>query len=335
MTLQTILVAIGGTVAMSVFGILAGLLSLGVDRKFAAKMQARVGPPLHQPFIDTMKLLRKENIVPENAIPWMFNMAPVIALASSITILLYLPIGSMMPLLGQYGDLVLIMYLLTIPALAMVVGGFASGSPYATVGAQREMVTMMAYELPLAIAIIAVAWRLAMAGAAFPFSLQTIATVPIWSVVGPLGLIGCIILLVMLTWVTPAELSRIPFDSQEAETELAGGLLVEYSGKNLGIFYLAQGVKTIVMAAIAVAIFLPWNISDFVAMAPALALVVDFVFFLVKVLAVVFFSVSLIRVSMARLRINQIVTVYWTWLGGLGVIALVLIVLDAMIGGMI
>jgi formate hydrogenlyase subunit 4 len=330
---STALVAVGGTVAMAVFGIVAGLFFLGIDRKLAAHMQARIGPPIRQPFIDVAKLLRKENIVPDNAIPWLFNAAPILALASSITILLYLPIGGFMPILGGYGDLVLVMYLLTMPALAMVAGGFASGSPYATVGAQREMVILMAYELPLAIAVIAIAWRYSMAGIADPFSLATIAATPVWSIVGPLGIIGFLMLLGILAWVTPAELSRIPFDAQEAETELAGGLLVEYSGKNFALFYLAQGVKTIVMAALAVAIFLPWNLSSFVAMSPAVAAVADFIFFLAKVLLVVFFSISLIRVSMARFRITQIVSIYWLWLGAIGFGALILIALDAFLAG--
>ncbi|RXE56225.1 NADH dehydrogenase [Methanoculleus taiwanensis] len=331
--LETGLTVIVGTVAMAIFGIVAGLFFLGVDRKFAALMQARIGPPLRQPFIDTAKLLRKENIIPENAIPWLFNGAPILALASAITILLYLPFGSIMPIFGNAGDVILVMYLLTVPALAMVVGGFASGSPYATVGAQREMVILMAYELPLAIAIVAIAWRLSMAGIADPFSLVTIAANPIWGVVGPLGILGCLILLGILAWVTPAELSRIPFDAQEAETELAGGLLVEYSGKNFGLFYIAQGVKTIVMAALAVALFLPWNLSSFIAMAPAVALVADFAFFLVKVLLVVFFSISLIRVSMARFRITQVVSIYWIWLGLVGFLGLGLIAIDALLAG--
>ncbi|MDN7025868.1 NADH-quinone oxidoreductase subunit H [Methanoculleus sp. FWC-SCC1] len=331
--IETILAAVGGTVAMAVFGIVAGLFFLGVDRKFAALMQARIGPPLRQPFIDAAKLMRKENIVPENAIPWIFNGAPILALASAITILLYLPVGSIMPVLGGAGDLILVMYLLTIPALAMVVGGFASGSPYATVGAQREMVILIAYELPLAIAIIAIAWRLSMAGIADPFSLTTIAANPVWGVVGPVGAVGLLILLGILAWVTPAELSRIPFDAQEAETELAGGLLVEYSGKNFALFYLAQAVKTIVMAALAVALFLPWNLSSFVAMAPAVAVAADFVFFLAKVLLVVFFSISLIRVSMARFRINQIVSIYWVWLGLAGFVGLALVMIDAILAG--
>jgi formate hydrogenlyase subunit 4 len=328
---------VGGTVVVALFGILAGLVFMGIERKFAAHMQARIGPPIRQPFRDVAKLLSKDSIVPENAIPFLFNMAPVLALASSIVILLYIPIGGFLPVLAGYGDLILVMYLLTVPALALVAGGFASGSPYATVGSQREMVTMMSYELPLAIAVIAIAWRLAAAGIADPFSLATIAGtssgVTIWSVVGPLGIIGCLLLLIVLAWVTPAELSRVPCDTPEAETELCGGLLVEYSGRNLALFYLAQGVKTVAMAALAVALFLPWNISWFVTLSPNAALAADFAFFLLKILAVIFFSVSMIRVGMARFRITHVVSIYWGYLGGLGLLGLILVVLDAYIGG--
>lgn len=321
-----------GTALISLFGIFVGLAVLGVDRKLTAHMQARIGPPLRQPFIDIRKLLLKENITPENAIPWLFSAAPILALASSISILLYLPVGGFPPLLEGYGDMILIMYLLTIPALAMVAGGFASGSPYATVGAQREMITMISYELPLATAIIAIAWRLSAAGVGNPFSLATLSATPIWSVVGPLGLVGCILLLVVLILVTPGELSRVPFDTPEAETELAGGLLVEYSGRNLALFYLAQGVKTVVMASLIVALFLPWNLSSVLGNPPFVGGILDLIFYLIKILAVSFLSVSLIRVTMARFRITQVVSMYWLYIGGMGLFALLLLGLDSLGG---
>lgn len=324
-----------GTLAMAVFGIVGGLFFLGIDRKVSAHMQARIGPPIRQPFRDIRKLLIKQTVVPENAVPALFNLAPVVAVASAITILLYIPVCGMPPVLGGYSDLILILYLLTIPALAMVVGGFASGSPYATVGAQREMVTMMAYEFPLAVAIVAIAWRMSAAGVADPFSLVTLASTPVWSVVGPYGLVGCLILLLIIAIVTPAELSLVPFDACEAETELAGGLLVEYSGRNLALFYLAQGVKTVVMAALAVGIFLPWNLSTLIAVPTAYVPAADFVFFLAKVLLVIVFAVTLLRTSLARFRINQIVSLYWCWLGVASLAGLVLIGIDGMVFGVI
>jgi formate hydrogenlyase subunit 4 len=330
-TVLTAAMIVGWTIVISIYGILVGLFLLGVDRKLAAHMQARIGPPLRQPFRDVRKLLIKESVIPANAIPWLFNLAPVMALASSLVILLYLPAGSVMPPLGAYGDLILVMYLLTVPALALVAGGFASGSPYATVGAQREMVTMIAYEFPLAIVVVAVAWRLGAAGLANPFTLTTIASNPIWSVVGPLGILGILLLLFISAAITPAELSRIPFDTQEAETELAGGLLVEYSGRNLAMFYVSQGVKSLVMGALVVAIFFPWNISSFVAMPAAIALPVDLLFFLAKVILVLFFSVTLIRVAMARFRISQIIPVYWVYLSMIGLVGLLLLMADTVV----
>jgi formate hydrogenlyase subunit 4 len=320
------------TALVSLFGLVAGLFLLGIDRKLAAHMQARIGPPLRQPFIDIRKLLVKENIVPENAIPWLFNSAPVIALVSSLVILLYIPLGSLISPLGIYGDLILVMYLLTIPALAMVAGGFASGSPYATVGAQREMVTMIGYEFPLAIVVIGIAWRLWAAGVAHPFLLSSIAGNPVWGIVGPLGIIGLILLLIVLAVVTPAELSRIPFDTQEAETELAGGLLVEYSGRNLALFSLSTAVKTLVMGALAVAIFFPWNLSSFVALPAGVAQVADLLFFLAKVVLVMFITVTLVRVGMARFRINEVVTVYWVHFALIGLAGLLLLMADSALG---
>ena len=322
-----------GALLVSVYGILAGLVIMGVDRKLAARMQARIGPPLTQPFTDLRKLLVKQSIVPENAIPWLFNAAPLAALASSLVILLYLPVGPFAPVLGRFGDLVLVMYLLTVPALAFVAGGFSSGSPYATVGAQREMVTMISYEFPFAVAIIGVAWRLGITGLATPFSLITLTRVPIWSVVGPLGLVGALLLLVLVMLVIPGEVSRIPFDTPEAETELAGGLLLEYSGRNLALFTLSLGVKTIVMGSLAVAMFLPWNLSPLLGLGGIGALALDLAFFAAKVFLVLFLAVILLRVGVARFRINQVVSGYWMYLGTLGIFGLILLIADAGLAG--
>ena len=321
-----------GAILVVVFGIVIGLFLMGFDRIVAARMQARIGPPLTQPFTDIRKLFAKENVVPENSIPWLFNIAPVLALASAITIFLYLPVGGFPPVLSQGGDLILVMYLLTIPALALVAGGFASGSPYATVGAQREMVTMIAYEFPLAIVIISIAWKLAAAGVALPFTFSSIQANPVWGLVGPLGAIGLLILLVVLLIVTPAELSRIPFDTPEAETELAGGILVEYSGKNLALFSLTQGVKTVAMASLVVALFFPYSLAAFIGLGGILAAVIDILFYIALITLVAFISVSVIRVSMARFRINQVVSVYWVYIAIAGLAGLLLVMVDQVIG---
>ena len=331
MSFQPLLLAIFGTLAMAAFGIVAGLWLLGVDRVLAARMQARIGPPVRQPFIDVAKLLSKQNLVPANAIPWLFNGAPLVALAGAVSVLLYVPAAAsgLLPVLGPYGDLVLVMYLLAVPALAMVAGGLASGSPYASIGAQREMVTMIAYELPLAATVVAFAWKLAAAGVPNPFLLSSLHANPLWSLVGPLGAMGLLLLLATMLLVVPGELGRIPFDAPEAETEIAGGLIVEYSGRNLALFQLALAVKTVVVSALVVSLFFPWGVSDLLPLRPLAALLADAAFFLAKILVVLFFSVTLARVSVARLRINHVVDVYWKALGILSILGLLLLAVDA------
>ncbi len=338
---ETLLYTIIGVIGLAAFGIIVGLLYKGIDRKLAAHMQGRIGPPIIQPFRDVRKLFTKENIIPENAIPWVFNLAPVMGLVATITILLYLPLAGFQPLdllladrldigIGGFGDLILILYLLILPSLAMVIGGFASGSPYATVGAQREMATMIAYEFPLAIIIISIAWKLSMiTPASNVFSLAAVLSTPVWNAAaGPLGIIGFAILLFVLMVVTPAELSKIPFDAPEAETEIAGGLLVEYSGRNLGLFYLTDAVKTVVMGSLIIALFFPYDLSPLVNLTGNPAIAVDVVFYLIKLLLVIFFSVTLIRVGIARLKIDQIVYTYWVPFTLMGLIGLVLIMWD-------
>ena len=318
-----------GALIIAALGVLVGLFYKGIDRKLAARMQSRVGPPIRQPFLDFFKLMIKENIVPENAVPWVFNGAPVLTLVSTITILYYIPFASLPALLGDSGDLILIAYLLTIPAIGLVVGGFSSGSPYASIGAQREMVMMMSYELPLVTVIIALGWRLSLA---YPglnvFSLEVLSANPIWNIVGPLGFIGAFLLLFTLAIVTPAELSIVPFDIPEAETELAGGVLVEYSGRNLAIFELAYAVKTVVMAGLTVVLFFPYNIAHLIPISGLLATAVDVLFFLFKLFVVIFFEATYIRVAVARLKIDQASVAYLIYLSTIGLMGLLFIAID-------
>ena len=320
--------AVFGEIVIGVFAIIIALLYKGIDRKIAARMQSRVGPPVRQPFRDVIKLFLKENVVPRHATKWLFNLSPVIALASSMTILLYLPMGSFGPILSTEGDLILILYLLIIPSLAMVLGGFASGSPYATVGAQREMVLMMSLEFPLAVVIVSLAWRLKEVGVSNPFSLVSISSNPIWNNVGVVGIVGCSILLLVLLLITPGELSKIPFDVPEAETEIAGGLLAEYSGRNLAMFYLTDAVKTIVVASLIVTLFFPYNLSPFFSLSGITAYIVDFLFYLFKLFLVILFAVTMVRVGVARLKIDQVTSVYWINLTLLALIGLVLLMFD-------
>ena len=103
---------------------------------------------------------------------------------------------------------------------------------------------------------------------------------------------------------------------------------MEYSGKNLALFTLTQGVKTVVMASLAVALFLPYRLSALLPVPVILQPVLDLVFYIILVAIVAFIGVSLIRVSMARFRINQVVSVYWIYLSLIGIVGLLLVMAD-------
>jgi len=317
--------------AISAIGIFFGLLFKGIDRKLVARMQGRVGPPIRQPFLDVIKLMDKESIVPENAVRWMYLSAPIICLAASIILLMYIPIATFEPLLNGRGDVILVLYIFIIPALAMVAGGFASGSPFASIGAQREMVTMASYEFPLAVVVIALVWKINDMAGGDVFNLATIYAHPLWGEVGLLGLLGLIALLLALVIVTPGVMAKIPFDVAEAETEIAHGLLAEYTGRNLALFYIADGVRLFAMASFIIALFFPYNISPLLENYISLgdfAVVADFLFFLLKALLVILFAITLIRAGVARLRITQVVTVYWINVTLLALLGLVLLMWD-------
>ncbi len=328
----TIAAIIGGSIILALLGAFFGLLYRGIDRKLAAHMQGRIGPPIIQPFRDVRKLLAKESIIPDGGVSWLFQACPFIGLVASILLLTYIPVFGPGALLEGYGDLILILYLLIIPSLALVVGGFASSSPFATVGAQREMVIMMSYEFPLAVAIIAIAWRISHVTDINPFIFSTLAQYPIWNQVGPVGVVGSLILLFTLLVVTPGEVAKVPFDIAEAETEIAGGLLVEYSGRNLALFYLADTIKAFAMVSLVVALFFPYNLSPVIGIgAAAPAVIVDALFFLLKVFLVMFISVILIRTAMARFKISQASYIYIMAMTLIGLIGLILIHVDMIV----
>jgi len=328
----SIVVIIVGSFILALVGAFFGMLYRGVDRKLSAHMQGRIGPPIIQPFRDVQKLLMKESIIPDGSIPWLFTAAPFICMIASTLLLLYIPLFGQKALLGSTGDAILVLYLLIVPSLAFVLGGFASSSPYATVGAQREMVIMMSYEFPLAVTIVAIAWRISHATGANPFMLSTIAEYPIWNLVGPLGAIGSLILVFTLIVVTIGEVAKVPFDIAEAETEIAGGLLVEYSGRNLCLFYIADIIKAFAMVSLVVVLFFPYNLSLAIGIgAPILAFIIDALFFLFKVFGVMFLSIILIRTAMARFKISQASTIYIVAMTLIALVGLILIWADAIV----
>jgi len=145
--------------------------------------------------------------------------------------------------------------------------------------------------------------------------------------------LGLALLLAALLVVTPAELSKIPFDIPEAETEIAGGLMVEYSGVNLALFYLADAIKTVAMAALVVALFIPYGIADPLGIGGIGGQILDVAFFFLKVFVVIFAAVTTVRVAFARLKVDQIARGFWIPLTAVALAGLLLLVLDKAVVG--
>ena len=281
-----------GFLFVTVFGLAAEF----IDRKLHARLQNRVGPPWFQPLADFIKLLGKEDIIPKDANSWMFRLAPLFALASVITAFLYIPLWKQSSLLSFNGDLIVVLYLLTIPTLAIFIGGWYSTSLYARIGSIRSIMQLFAYEVPLFMAILSGAlmsdtWSLS--GIAAFYSHKP------WLCL--FNIIGFFVALVALL----GKLEKAPFDIPEAETEIVAGSFTEYSGRWFAFLRMALDVEMVVGAALLAAVFLPLWLG----FNPWLG----FIVFIAKVLFVVVL-ISLLRTIFARLRIDQMINFCWKYM---------------------
>ncbi len=326
-----ILKIIAGAALMLLTGVLA-ILFEGVDRVLHAKMQRRWGPPLLQPFYDILKLLGKENIVPRRANKWLFNTAPWFSVAIMLLVFMYIPVGSLPAISGTGGGMILIIYLLGLSGVCMALGGFASGNPIANVGAQREMILMMSYELPLAVVISTMAWlayRVGMPGQ--PFSLETFSSMSVWGVVGKPGVLGILLLFISLVLVVPGETGKGPMDIPEAKTEILEGLSIEYSGVNLALLHLSVSLRGLAMSAVIVALFLPWSLGGWLNLKGSLLFGMDFIWFWIKVFGVGILGVTLIRTAFGRFKIWQASHFYWVKVAGISIAGMILLSLDVLL----
>jgi len=278
------------------FAIALGLALKGADRRLAARLQGRVGPPLMQPFYDLVKLARKRTMAPDIAALPVFLGAPLVGAVSMMLSAALVPIPGVYAPDPILGDLLVLLYLLAVPAVVLMIAGSASGSPFGAIGFSREMALMLAYEGPLVLVVAAVALRTG------SFSLSDIVAYqqthgsflfdPImWPALGA------------FIAFYPANLGIVPFDIPEAETEVLEGPLLEYSGPALGLFKLMSALKAVVVLSLGVALFFP------AAPDGALGLVAH----LAKLLVLMLLGVTVVRVSMGRMRIDQAFSFFLKW----------------------
>lgn len=269
---------------------------LWLMRKIVARLQGRRGPPFFQPFFDFAKLMGKRAVIPEGVDRIAFVALPMIALAAVAAALVLLPMpGNPAPRLP--GDVVVLLFLLEVPVIAEVLAGYVGRSVYGEVGAMREALMSLAYNLPFLASIVA------MAEQAGSFDLAVIAALPF----GLVHVVAGFAFLLAL----PARLKLNPFTIANAESEIVAGGLIEYSGPLLGLFELAHALEVVVLTELFVAVFVP------VPAAPVAALAVY-----VVVGVAILGGLSLLSAVTARLRLAQAFRFYWIWGGTASLAAL-------------
>ncbi|MBN1897458.1 MAG: NADH-quinone oxidoreductase subunit H [Spirochaetes bacterium] len=280
------------------------------DRKITARVHFRKGPPLLQPFYDFIKLLAKETLIPKNSSPGLFLLAPVISFTATILagILIILPAFGIES--GFQGDLIVIIYLLMIPAISLIFGALASGNPLSSLGASREIKLLISYELPFLLTLLALVIRTDM-------SIKIQEIISEQKLFGPFigsfsGALGFIVMMMCVQ----AKLALVPFDLAEAETEIVAGAYTEYSGTPLALFKITRYMLFFIMPSFVVILFLGgfdfkgWNIILSIGKVLLIALLI-----------------TLVRNTNPRVKIKAAMKFFLVWMNLFAILSVILAVL--------
>lgn len=294
-----------------------------IDRKLGARFQKRVGPPFVQPLADFIKLLTKEDIVPAKADAKMFTLVPIAGLASVLAAFIYIPIYMVGSPVSFSIDLLLVLYLLTVPTLAIFLAGWSSSNLFGQIGSMRAMTQLISYEIPFFIAMLAPA---ILAGS---WSLNDILNYQVnnlWFILSP-AILAFFIGIIALQ----GKLERLPFDTPEAETEIVGGPLADVSGGRYALFKFMLDVELVTGAALMAVLFLGGGdiFIDLSGQSNLIINIVGFIVLLVKILFIVFI-LSALKFSVARLRIDQMVKFSYRFMIPLSLLQLAILILVKM-----
>lgn len=270
------------------FLLLCGLAYEWVDRKLLARLQNRYGPRWFQPLADVVKLLAKEEIVPDGVDARLFIGLPIVALASGLTAALYVPLVGFAPTHGFPGDLIVTLYLLSLLTLCMGLAGANTMDRFSLVGATRTLTQLFSYEAPFMLALLGPAivtgsWQIGEI-TAYTAGRWLLLTQPLGFLAALIGLMG--------------KLELPPFDAPEAETEIVAGALTEYSGRGLALFRLGKGIELVIGLTLIAAFYLG-GVAN-----PPL--------FFAKTLVLLLVIVGL-QSLLTRLRIDQTVGLWWRY----------------------
>ena len=286
-----------------------GLVVSWVDRKVSALVQWRVGPPFLQPFFDIFKLWHKELLIPTTARKTGFVSAPFVGIIAVTLIATMLGIINLNPEIRFIGDAIVIIYLMMIPPLAIIWGGFSSGNPLGSLGSSREIKLMMGYELPFILVIVTVFFKVGSISLGEIIQYQQVHGVM-------LNLPSMIIAFIVSLLCLQAKLAQVPFDISEAECEIMEGPFIEYSGPLLGIYKTTQAMLHVVVPWFLISLF--WGGT----MLEGWGILWSLLKFLFIITLVI-----LVKNTNPRVRIDQAVKFFWGWVTLLALISMVLMFL--------
>ncbi|OGC76223.1 MAG: hypothetical protein A2Z27_03630 [candidate division Zixibacteria bacterium RBG_16_50_21] len=299
--------------------ILAGVLFVVMyltllERKFAGRLQSRIGPQrvgwpfgYLQPVADAVKLLVKEDVIPEVADRKAFNLAPVLVVLPVLFVFAVIPFGENLVLADLNIGVLFVLAISSITLIGIFMAAWGSKNKYAVLSGMRAVNQMISYEVPLVISSLVPVILAESMNLSDIVAFQDRA----WFVFYPvLGQLAFIVFMVSAM----AEANRIPFDITEAESELVAGFMVEYSGMKFAFFFLAEYAHMLAVSFLAVILFLGGWQGPWLPAGVWLALKVFMVFMLIL----------WIRWSLVRIRLDQILALSWKVLFPLSLLVLLL-----------
>jgi NADH-quinone oxidoreductase subunit H len=326
-----VLIVIGKTIVVFVLLLLSVLLYIWFLRKVIAKMQNRIGPDRAGPFgllqtlADGIKLFFKEQSSPTSADGRVFFIAPYLSILPAFLAFAIVPIGGLVVIAGRPTYLQLaelpfgILWLLCMSGIGLygvMLAGWSSGSKYPLLGSVRASAQLLSYEAAFGLAIVGVLIQsntlstrgiVDAQGAARWTGVQSIFN-------GDWYWLPAVVALVIFVMAAVAETNHPPFDLVEAEQELTGGFMTEYTGIRFAIFYLAEFMNLITMSAIAVTLFFGGPAGPGLGFLPVNgwfnAWIMPVFWFMLKVIVLLFATVWL-RATLPRLRYDQLMSLGW------------------------
>jgi NADH-quinone oxidoreductase subunit H len=317
--------------AISLFSVL-GLVLILMERKVSAWMQLRLGPNrvgpggMFQTVADTLKLIVKEGMTPNNVDRFLFNLAPFIVMIISMVVLAPLMFAKGFQIWDINIGVLFITSVSSVSVIGILMAGWASNNKYSLLGAMRSGAQIVSYELSAGLAVLSI---VVLTGSLRISDIVNAQADGWWIFKGHIPvIIAFVIFIIAVT----AETNRAPFDLAEAESELTAGFHTEYSGMKFALFFLAEYVNVFIVCAVGATLFLggwmPLHIGHWNGFNHAMDYIPSSIWFFGKTFFLIF-VIMWFRWTFPRLRIDQLLNLEWKYLLPISMLNLLLVTVIA------